>query len=154
MVLIEPSQRYSSPSSLQSCAANRVVMPHRAASSLYELDIQIDRYFVTNENPASLESCIPGQTEIFAIDLCAARYRDASVPPGILRRRRRSFYIESDPSCDTVNRQVAFDGKLAIRLDLVGLEREQRILLHIEEVGALQMCIALIITRFDRGRFD
>src|SRR6266404_57717 len=125
-------------------------------SGLYELDIQINSYFVTNENATSFERCIPSQAEVFTADLCVARDGYPCITPGILRRRSRSFYIERHLSRDTVNRQVSLDGKLCV-LNLfnpVRLERKKRVLFHIKEIRAFQMCIALSIARFDRSRLD
>src|SRR5258705_8815009 len=125
-------------------------------SGLYELDIQINSYFVANQNAASFQRCIPSQAEVFTADLCVARDGYPCITPGILRRRSRSLYIERHLSRDTVNRQVSLDGKFSVvnLFDNRGFEQEKRMLFHIEEISAFQICIALSIARFDRGRLD
>src|SRR5258705_4091267 len=126
------------------------------SSGLYELHIQINSYFVTNENATSFERCIPGQPEVFTVDLCGGRDGYPCATPGILRRRSRSFYIERHLSRDTVKRQVSLDGKFSVLnlFDNRGFERKKLVLFHIEEVRAFQVCIALSITRFERSRLD
>jgi len=46
-------------------------LPHRAAnlSGLYELHIQRDGHFVTDENATGFKRRIPGQAEVFAVKL-------------------------------------------------------------------------------------
>src|SRR5258705_13448636 len=130
--------------------------PMDGFSGLYELYIEINSYFVTNENATSFERCVPSQPEVFTADLCVARDGYPCITPGILRRRSRSFYIERHLPRHTMNRQFSPDGKLSV-LNLfnpVRLERKKRVLVHIEEVRAFQVCIALSITRFDRSRLD
>ncbi len=57
------------------------------SSSLYELDVESNRYLVAHQDTASFEGGVPIQTEVFAIDLCNCGDRDPSVAPGILGRR-------------------------------------------------------------------
>src|SRR5712692_11991608 len=63
---------------------------------LHELSVQSDGDVVTHQNSSGLESCIPGQTEVLAIDLGARREPNPSVPPGIFGRRRWSFHRKTD----------------------------------------------------------
>src|SRR6266568_8340267 len=62
-----------------------------ARSGLYELDIERNGDFVTNENATGLERRVPGQAEVFAVDLGRSRGRDPGIAPGILRRRGWPF---------------------------------------------------------------
>src|ERR1700745_3856990 len=52
---------------------------------LHELDIESDSDLVANQNAASLEGSVPGQSEILTIDLCGRRDRNSGVAPWILR---------------------------------------------------------------------
>ena len=63
---------------------------------LHEFDIESDGDLVANENAASLEGSVPGQSEVLTIDLCGRRDRSSSVAPWILRRWRGPFNGKAD----------------------------------------------------------
>jgi hypothetical protein len=135
--------------------------PDRAAvrgpqSGLDELDIERDRDFIANENAAGLETSVPGEAEVFAIDLCGRRDCNPSIAPGVFRRRRWPFDREADLAGHAMYIQIAIDCQLAIPhdADVIGFELQGRELLHIKEIGALQVRIALFITGMNRGCLD
>src|SRR5207237_6923810 len=84
------------------------------------------------------------------------RYRDSGITPGILQRWRRPFGGKNHLARDAPNGQVALDSQLSVpnKADARGLERRRRELLHVQEVLALQVRVALSIASFDRGCFD
>jgi hypothetical protein len=76
---------------------------------LHELDIESDGNLVSNQNAAGLEGGVPGQAEVFSVDLCTRRDCDPCVAPGILGRWCRTLYREADLASDAVDSEVAFD---------------------------------------------
>jgi len=76
---------------------------------LHEFDIESDGDLVANENAASLEGSVPGQSEVLTIDLCARQDRSSSVAPWILRRWCGPFNGKADLVGYATNGQVAFD---------------------------------------------
>src|SRR5207248_995987 len=74
----------------------------------------------------------------------------------ILRRRRRSFHGEDHLARNPMDREVTFHRKFAITdyPDVVGLERECRKFLYIQEVSTSQMSIALGVASFNAGGID
>ena len=63
-------------------------------SVLHELDVEGDGHLVTDENTASLEPSVPGEAEVFAVDLCSRRGPQAGTAPVILGGWGRSLYGE------------------------------------------------------------
>jgi hypothetical protein len=105
---------------------------------LYELNVESDGDFITNENAARLEGSVPGQSEVLSVDLCARRDRNPRVAPWVLGRWSWPFHREADLMGDAVYAQVAFDGQLSVPDDTeaFGLEVQGRELFHIKEIGA------------------
>ena len=85
------------------------------ASSLYELHVERDGYFVADQNSSGFKRRIPCQAEVFTVDLRGRRNRHPGIAPGIFRRRSRSFNIENHLTGDAMNGQIALDGRLSIR---------------------------------------
>src|SRR5712692_283587 len=125
-------------------------------SSLHELDVERDGHLVANENATSLERGVPGQAEVFTVDLCGSRYRNSGIAPRILRWRGWTFNGKDHLASDSANGQVALDGQFSVpsKADARGLEEQRGEFLHVEEVGALQVRIALGVAGFDRGCFN
>ena len=119
---------------------------------LHELDIESNGDLVSNENSASLEGSVPGQAEVLSVDLCDRRDRNSGVAPGILRRRSRPFNRKADLADNAVDGEVAFDGQLSVPddADAPGFEVQGRKPLHVKEIGALKVSIALVIARWFR----
>src|ERR1700722_8733749 len=74
--------------SRRSCVLQRVgelwPLPSEATQlGLHELDIESDGDLVANENAASLEGSVPGQSEVLAINLRGRRDRNSGVAPWI-----------------------------------------------------------------------
>src|SRR6266480_1908124 len=80
-----------------------------ARSGLYELDIERNGDLVTNENASSLKRRVPGQAEVFAVDLGRRRGRDPDIAPGILRRRCWPFNCKRHLAGNAPHGQVAVD---------------------------------------------
>src|SRR6185503_11568650 len=99
---------------------------------------------------AGLERLIPAEPPILAIELAVRRRADASVAPRILVRLRQLLDLERHFLGDAVHREVA-DGREALvgLADLLGFERERRVLLDVEEVAAAQVRVALLVARVD-----
>src|SRR5580693_6374595 len=147
--------------SRRSCVLQRVgelwPLPSEATQlGLHELDIESDGDLVANENAASLEGSVPGQSEVLAINLRGRRDRNSGVAPWILRRWCGPFNVKADLVGYATNGQIAFDRQFSIPddADALGFEVQGRKLLHIKEIGALQVRIALFVARMDRGRLD
>ena len=68
--------------------------------SLHELDVERDGHLVANENTAGLKRRVPGQAEVFTVDLRCRRYRNSGGAPGILCRRGWAFNGKEYLACD------------------------------------------------------
>src|SRR4051794_28429330 len=125
-------------------------------SRLYELDIERNSDLVTNENAASLKRCVPGQAEVFPVDLGRRRRRDPGIAPGILCRRGWPLNCKGHLAGNAPDGQVAVDLQFssADNFDVAGFERQARKLLDVQEVSALEVRVALRFAGFNRGRFN
>src|SRR5205814_5522152 len=125
-------------------------------SSFEEFCVERDGHFVPDQNATGLKRRVPGQTEVFAVDLCGRGCRNPGTAPRIFRRRGWPVNVKNRLAGYAPNRQVSLDGQFTVpnKADARGLERKRGELLHMEEVGALQVRIALGVAGFDRGRFD
>jgi MarR family transcriptional regulator, 2-MHQ and catechol-resistance regulon repressor len=125
-------------------------------SSLHELDIESDGHIVTDQNAAGLEGSVPSQAEILSVDLGGRGDGNSCVAPGILRGRRWPFNRKADFLGFAMDGQIAFDRQLSIsdNADALGFEVQGRKPLHIKEIGALQVSIALFIAGMNRGHLD
>jgi hypothetical protein len=144
----------------ESCVAPAKRNGNRAFTAtrlgLCELDIESDRNLVTNQNSAGLEGSIPGQAKVFSVDLCGRGDRNPGVTPWILGRWRWPFDRKADLAGNATDGQVAFDFQLSIPddADALGFEMQGWKLLHIKEIGTLQVRIALFIAGVYRRRLD
>src|ERR1700756_407815 len=98
---------------------------------------------------------VPGQAEVFAVDLGGSREPETGVSPRIFAPRGGSFDREHHVAGD-MNSQIARLGQFSIApADYTcRSEGKQRELLHVEEVGALEMSVPLRIARADGGGLD
>src|SRR6185437_15127632 len=137
-----------------SCRATRIPTDHK--SCLDELDVEAYRDIISNENSARFERRIPYQAEILAIDLRYSGKADAGISPRVPGRFGKAFHGKNNAAVDSMNRQVAGDLQFTapVARDASRLERELRELLDVEEVGALQMRVALGLARVQRGGVD
>src|SRR5882762_8489180 len=133
-----------------------VCLAIRINLSLHELDVERDGHLVANENATGLKRRVPGQAEVFTVDLRGCRYCNSRVSPGILCRRGGAFNGKEDLAVDAPNGQVALYGQFSVpdKADARGLQGQRWELLHVEEVGALQVRIALGVACFNRGCLD
>src|SRR5579862_9036280 len=122
----------------------------------HELNIESDGHFVADENAASLECSVPGQAEVFAVDLGRRRNRHTGVAPGILHRWCWAFNCKRCLASNAADGEVALDLEFAIadNLDIGGLERQGRKLLDVQEVCAFQVRVALGFAGFYRSCLD
>src|SRR6266446_1811413 len=101
--------------------------------SLHELDVERDGHLVANENATGLKRGVPGQAEVFTVDLRRRRYRNSGVAPGILCRRGWAFNGKEYLACDAPNGQVALYGQFSVldKADARGLQGQRWELLHV-----------------------
>src|SRR4029077_4505742 len=78
-------------------------------SSLYKLSVKRDSHLVADEDAAALEYRVPGQAEVFAVDLGGCRDCNSRIAPGILRGWRGPFNCKRHLAGDAANGQVALD---------------------------------------------
>src|SRR5437868_5021238 len=123
---------------------------------LHELNIQRDSHVVADENATGLECRVPCQAEVFAVDLRRCRDCNASIAPGILRGSRWPFNCKRYLAGNTANGQVAVDLQFSFtdNFDVAGFERQAGKLLDVQEVGALEVRVALRLAGFNRGSFN
>src|ERR1700678_3590213 len=122
----------------------------RPASFLFHcFEVDRHRYFVAHYGAAGLYHLIPGKAEGFAADGGGRGRAGASVAPRILDRSRRPVDRERDFLRDAMQREVADDVPLPGpgRLNLLRLECHGRIFRDVEEVGALEVGVAVRGTR-------
>src|SRR4051812_44452450 len=114
-------------------------------SGLHELHVERDGDLVSDENAAGLERCVPGEAEILAIDLGGCRQSNARVAPRVFACRGRSLDREHHAAAHSMDRELAGDGELSVSpaLYALGGKAQGWELLHVEEVSALQVSIAL-----------
>src|SRR6202795_3004110 len=91
-----------------------VCLTVRINLSLHELDVERDGHLVANENAAGLKRRVPGQAEVFTVDLRGRRYRNSRVSPGILRRRGWAFNGKDNLARDAPHGQVALYGQFPV----------------------------------------
>src|SRR6185437_9615349 len=125
-------------------------------SGLHELQVERDGDIFADEDTARLESGIPGEAEIFAIDFCYSGEPDSRVAPRVFALRRGPFRFESDWARDAMNGKLPGDLQLIVAspLDAARTERQSGKLFHIEEVRALEVRVALRFACVNRGRVD
>src|SRR6266403_958261 len=101
--------------------------------SLHELDVERNGHLVADENAAGLKRRVPGQAEVFTVDLRGRRYRNPRVSPGILCRRGGAFNGKEYLACDAPNGQVALYGQFSVpdKADARGLQGQRWELLHV-----------------------
>src|SRR3977135_526287 len=104
--------------------------------SLHELDVERDGHLVANENATGLKRRVPGQAEVFTVDLRARRYRNSGVAPGVLCRWGWAFNGKEDLARDASNGQGALYGEFSVpdKADARRLKGQRGELFHIEEV--------------------
>src|SRR5580692_5227374 len=126
------------------------------ALCLDELGIEGDRHLFSHHDAAGLECRIPRQPKILALDACRRSDPDSSVAPGVLHRSARPLDFKYNIPSHTMDRKVALNRKLIDpRLrDASRFEGQYGELLHVKEVGALEMRVALRLPRVNRGSID
>src|SRR5712671_8182370 len=117
----------------------------RRRSSLHKLCVKRDGHVIAHKNTPCLQRSVPGQAEIFAVDLRGCRESQACIAPWIFGCRRRSFHVEYHTSSDPADGQVSCHSKVSVASasDSRRLERQLRKLLRVKEVVAFQVRIAL-----------
>src|SRR4029453_3505833 len=125
-------------------------------SGLHELEVESDGHLVTDKNTARLQSSVPSQAKVFAVDLRGRREPQAGIAPWILGGRGRSVDGKNHAAGDVADARVARDRLLSplAAEDARRLEGQRGKLLYVKEIRALQMSVALGIARVDGGRLD
>jgi len=123
---------------------------------VHELDIEGDGDLVTNQNAAGFEDGIPRQAEVLSVNLRDRRNCNSGVAPWIFRGWCWPFNLKADLAGNATDGQVAFDRQLSIPddADALGFEVQGWELLHMKEIGALEVSIALVIASVNRGSLD
>ena len=141
------------------CCGGNLGLANRAAVALYGLgdglDVDLDVDVLADEDAAGLERLVPLQPEVPAIDPRLRREGHALVAPGVLAAAEL-FDVELHGLGHPVDRQVAGHGVLLLAglLDLRALVRQLRVLLGVEEVGRLEVPVALRLARVDARDVD
>ena len=123
---------------------------------LDELDVEGDVDVFADQDAAGLEGRVPAQAEVLAVDLGGGGEADAGVAPGVFAGRAGAFDGEGDGLGDAMEGQVAGDGVVAfaLALDRGGFEGHGGVGLGFEEVGALEVAVALGVAGAEGGDVD
>src|SRR5438270_9590144 len=97
-------------------------------SGRHELHVEGDCHVVSDENAAGLKCSVPGEAEIFAVNLGGCRQSNARVAPGIFAFSRGSIHGEYYAAGYSVDTQIAGDCQLPLATppNGLGLECELR----------------------------
>src|SRR6187399_196413 len=136
-------------------AAIRPAHPESGALLFDELHLEGDGDLVTDDDAAGLERGVPLHAEVRAADLRAGGRADAELAPRVLALGRDVRDLERDLARDAVNREPTLE--LEIFTALAGARRNEahrRVVLDIEEVGAPEVGVALLLARVDGGHVD
>src|SRR5580692_6323245 len=119
----------------------------------FDLDLDVDLF--TDEHTARLEGLVPLEAPVRAVDRRPADEAYARVAPGVLAASRL-FHVEHGLLGHAVDGEVArhLEVSLAGPFDALALERDRRELLDVEEVGRLEVAVALRFARVDARRVD
>src|SRR5436305_1141039 len=104
------------------------------------MDLSADDY------SARFENLIPTDVEFFAIDFALGGGAKLKTSKRTWHFRR-DFGLESHRACGSTNREIAGDVERisAGGLDLSRFERDLRMVFHVQEVGALEVTVALLV---------
>ena len=127
----------------------------RYARGLDGRDVEAQRDLVADGDVAAAERHVELDAEVAARDLADGLEADAVVAPRI-DLRAADLGEELDLVRDVLDREVAGDLQrvLVDRLDRRRLERDLRVALDVEEVGAAQVLVAAGLVRVDRCGLD
>src|SRR5439155_841072 len=123
---------------------------------LRRLDVDRDRHLVADGDAARLEDLVPGEAEVLAVDRGGGLRAGAGVAPRVLDLGRGALDVEAHLARDAVEGEVAdhLEVTWGARLDLLRHEHDRRVPDDVEEVGALQMRVALFDAGVDAGGVD
>src|SRR5437667_318524 len=116
---------------------------------------QFDARRLADEDAPGLQGDIPGEPEVFAVDLGGRAEADA-----LVAHRGGAAAVEVDLEGDglggAVHGQVPDDlpGLVAQRLHSRRREGDRRVVLDVEEVAALEVRVTVIVSRAHAGRVD
>src|SRR6185312_646332 len=119
------------------------------------LQLEVDLDLLADEETAGLQRLVPLGAELLALDGHPAVEGELGLPPGILGLPQ-PLDGDGDRLRDVTDREVAGHGQLvaARRRDLGALEGELGKLLGIEEVGRLEVAVALLVVGRDARGVD
>ena len=141
-------------------------MPHERDARAYieksrplrldELNIKIDIHIVAYQDSAGFEPGVPRQTEVLAVDAGRGGESDSRVAPGILHLSARPFDLEYNVASHAMDAQLTCDREHSIFVfgDAIRFESQSGEFLHVEEVCALEVRVALCVAGVDGGGID
>src|SRR5262249_43610441 len=120
------------------------------------LDVDRDLDLVAHREAAAVERLVPHDAEVLAVDLGGGARAGAGHPHRVLDGRPAALHVEDDLLRDPVQGQVAghLEAVVPRLLDLLRGEGDGGVLRHVEEVGALQVLVALRLAGVDGGHVD
>src|SRR6267143_2806630 len=123
--------------------------PRLSRRFIDSFEIDLDLHFLADEH-AVRDRHVPGETEVASVD--ADRRGRTEVPPALsVLHDTDQLDVEAHGPGDVADGQVPTRRVVAVPLgeDRVALERHLRVLLRVEEVGRLQVAVALRVTSRD-----
>src|ERR1022692_4619810 len=127
-----------------------------AACLLGELYVDRDLQFLANQQHSSLHHMVERNAEVLAINDRRGGGRDLHIAVWVLGFRAWALHREHHLFGDSLNREVADELALARTrgFDAGGLERDCRIVLHVQEIGSFDVGVALVVVGIDRCGVD
>src|SRR6478672_10520363 len=118
-------------------------------------DVELELDLLADEHAAGLERGVPGQAPVLAVDGGRALEADAQVAEGVTGRAG-GLELDGDRLGDALHGQVAGDqpGGGVLALDLGRDEGDLLVVVGVEEVGGLQVAVAVGDTGVDAGGLD
>src|SRR5512146_1500144 len=120
------------------------------------LDLEVDGDVLADRDAAGHagDRAVERYAEVHAVDVAdrGEAHAGAAVRVGT---ETADLKVEGDGLGDALQRQVALEHEALLgRLDAGGDEGHRRVLLHLEEVGAADVSVALLLAGVDRGQVN
>jgi len=124
------------------------------SSAFHQLDFREESDLFADQYTACFQGGIPAKSEICSVDLSCHRETCLGVSPGILCNTGE-FRFDGDGFCDVTDGQVTceMDVTVFIAAHTGGNETDLRVFLHIEEVAAFQVTVALFVVGAEAFHF-
>src|SRR5579871_2348738 len=126
--------------------------PEDLRRGCHRLELQVDLHVLADQDAAGLQRLVPPGAELLALDDHLTVEGDLVVPPGVLGLPQL-LHVDGDRLGHVADRQVAGHLQLVAARggDLGALERQLGKLLDVEEVGRLEVTVALLVIGRDAG---